>query len=261
MEGPEKMKNKKLTIVLGGNVGFYLWSMGTFSAIEKNLNCKIKRISYFKFSTSIKGVMIEFRICYNPTKDNNYKKRAELFALNEKEIIPPPSDEVAKKIKSRNILFLGLCGGLKGKKSEIFIPEEFNEIFFEDVYIKQEEILKIIPKNKIKIKNALKGEMSGKNAKVLTTNLTLMKDTIQDKKIEYLMMLGNNLSKNIDVVEKESYPIVKKFRNVNIGVMLMSSDILTIKRNVMKTGKFNPNKDVFNKNCSKAIKEMLKNLK
>ena len=76
-----------------------------------------------------------------------------------------------------------------------------------------------------------------------------------------LISLAKKLSKFGDVVEKESYQIVKHFRNkVPIGVYIQSSDVLTNKRHMLHR-KMETDKNKFNSNVVKSIKIALEKLK
>lgn len=249
----------KITVIFGGNVGFYLYSLQTFNAIEKYFDVIIKRTGHFKFKTKINRIAIDFLFAYGPTRDQNYNIRKEKFAIGEKEIIPLPADEVVKKIKKSDVVLLfGLCGTFKGKKSEVYIPNCFKEILFEKEIIKHEEIFKIKLKNTIKIKNILRGKLNDKSSTMVTSNLTLMPRVMEDGKENSLILLADKLSKYADAVDKESYQIAKHFKNKKLGIMLVASDVLSIKHHMMKENQFDPNKTKFNQNCINALKEILK---
>jgi len=252
---------KKITIIFGGNVGVYVYHFKTIKAIEDSLKCKIKRTGHFSFSTKVKNIFIDITFCYGPIKDGNYLKRKELFALNEKEIIPQPAEIIAKKIGDTSlVLLLGLCGGLKGNKSEIYLPTEFREILFEQNYIKKEKVLPIKKLKRISLHNYLLENMPGKKASALTSNLTFQPKSIEKENTELLLDITNSLSKSIDVIDKESYQIVEKLKEkYPIGVMLMASDVLNKKRFMLK-GNFKPNIKKFNANCVRAIKVSLKRI-
>lgn len=255
---------KKLVVIFGGTIGVYLGYFKIFHEIEKKFNCKIRRTGVNSLSCRVEDVEIDFKFCLNPIRDKNYlslKKFLEEGYL--KEVTPLPANELVKKIKNTDgILFFGLCGTFKGRKGDIYFPEEFKEVFF-NTYIKHEEISKIKPFNRIKIKNFLAKKIKGKKTRVVTSNLTLMHESMENKCKDNLVILGKILSKHGDVVEKESYQIVKSFKNkIPLGLMLMSSDVLTMKKYIFKTGyDFNPNKKRFNKYCIQSLKIALSNLK
>lgn len=247
---------KKITVIFGGAIGLYNDYFRIFDAIEHYFKCIVRRVSAYKFDCKINNTKIEFRFCYNPTRDKNYYNNKKFLESMYRDLIPLPADELAKKIKNTDkVLFFGICGSFKGKISEIHTPEEFHEIFFNEVYIKHKEILKIKPMNKIEIKNILSEKIKGKKSKSITSNVTLTPNTIEKKDKAYLIILGEKLAKKGDIVDKESYQIAKYFKNkIPLGMMLMTSDILTIKKYMLTAKIFNPNKKKFNKNCIKAIK-------
>ena len=250
---------KKITIIFGGNVGIYLYVFKTLKAIEDSLKCKIKRTGHFSFRTKIKEDLVDILFCYGPIKNKNYLKRKELFALNEKEIIPPPASKILGKInKGSLVLLLGLCGGLKGKKSDIYLPEEFNEMLFKESFINKNEILQFRNFRKIVISNFLKGKLLGNKARMLTSDLTFQPKSTEGENTEILLDIIDTLSKKIDAIDKESYQIAKGINDkFPLGVMLMASDILNNQRFMLK-GNFKPNINKFNRNCVNAIKIALK---
>lgn len=255
-------KMKKLTIIFGGSYDFYYKNMNVFAALEKALKFKLKHFKKEKLTAKIKDVELEIRFAYNPTRDKNYLASKKCLEIKWKQSVPLPADEVVKKIKKTDsVLFLGHCGGFKGKPGEIFLPEKFKEIFFEDIFVKHKEIIKTRPKNPMHIKNILTKKMSGKKATVITSNLTLNPSSIENKSEKHLIKLAKILSNAGDVVEKESYPIVKYFRKkVPLGVMMVSSDVLSIKKHMM-TENFKPDKNKFSKACINAVKVVLKELR
>jgi len=258
-----EIKNKNLYVIFGGSVSHYHdWLRVTYE-IEKKLRIKLKRTKAEEFKGKRDGINIVIKFCWNPIRDKNYYEMKKYEEIEHKAIVAIPANELVKKIKNPNaVLFLGLCGGFKGKKDEIYIPEEFKEILFKEKFVKNHEILTAKPLNKIKTKNFLKNKIKGKGAKVITSNLTLMPKNMEDESEESLIKLTNTLLKSGDVVEKESYQIVKKFnKKCPIGIVLIASDILTIKKHMLRPHKFNPNRENIKKTFSNSIKEMILNLK
>ncbi len=246
---------KKLIVIFGGAVGLYQGYFNIFHEIEKHFKCIIRRNTPFKFSCKIKEKLIEFRFCYGPTRDKNYYNAKKFLETKFKELVPPPADELSKKLKNaEKTLLLGICGAFKGKKGTIHIPKEFKEIFFSDVYIKHKEILKIKPFNKITIDNFLSNKLKGSKSSLVTSNISLVPDNVEDRKKEYLISLAEKLSKQGDIVDKESYQIVKYLKNKSLGIMFMTSDLLSVKKHMMTLEGFSPDKKKFVENTIKAIK-------
>ena len=77
-----------------------------------------------------------------------------------------------------------------------------------------------------------------------------------------LIKIANILSKEGDVVDKESYQIVKYFKDKTmLGIYLQSSDTLTNKRHMMSPKGMEINKNKFNNNILKSIKFTLNELR
>lgn len=250
---------KKLYIVFGGSVGHYHnWFKVTYK-IEKVLGIKLRRVSAEVFEGEKDNIPLKIMFCWNPIRDKNYYSMKEYAEREFKEIVSPPAEEIVKKIINPSaVLFLGLCGSFKGKKDDVFIPEEFKEIIFKEEFVRKKDILKISPKNSIKLDNFMKGKIEGKSAKAITSNLTLMPRNMENESKDILIKLTRSLIKSGDLVEKESYQIVKGMKGkCPVGVVLISSDVLTIKKHMLNPHKFFPNKEKIRKVFSKAVKEMI----
>ena len=121
---------------------------------------------------------------------------------------------------------------------------------------------KIKVESEIKIQNILKSKLEGDNARVITSNLVLAPYHAKPESKDKVIRIANILSNFGDVVEKESYQIVKYFNNkIPIGVYLQSSDILTSKRHMMSHKGMETDKSKFSKNVIKSIKLALRELK
>ncbi len=253
---------KKLTMIFGGTVEFYKWA-GVFDSIEKKFKCELRRVAINKIVGRIKNVNIEMFFCLSPYRDHQYDWAKEFLAVKRKVLIPPPANETVKKIKNSDlILFLGLCGGFKGKKGDIYIPEEFKEIDFKGNFIKDKEILKAKPKNKVTIDNFLRRRLKGKKARVITSNATLSPKQMENQNKESLIKIAKILLKYGEVVEKETCQIVKALKKkAPLGVMLMASDVLHIKKHMLDHDNFSPDRGIFKKNALRAVKICLEELK
>lgn len=251
---------KIITIIFGGTFGLY---HHVFNEIEKKLNCKIMRKSVYFLTTKIKSAEINFYICNSPVRDRNYYFQKKYLQSSQwKELIPPPANEIANKIKkSDTILFFGYCGTFKGKKS-VYVPGVFKEIFFNKSKIMDVDELKMKVENEIKTQNILKTVINGEDAKVITSNLTLAPYHAKPESKDKIIRIANILSNFGDVVEKETYQIVKHFNNkIPLGIYLQSSDVLTNKRHMLSHKGMETDKNKFNKNVIKSIKFALGKLK
>ena len=251
---------KRITIIFGGTFGLY---HEVFNKIEDKFKCKIMRKSVYFLTTRIKDADVSFYICNSPVRDKNYYFQKKYLQSSQwKELMPPPANEIAKKIKKSDaILFFGYCGTFKGKKS-IYVPEIFKEIFFDKSKIMEVDESKIKVESEIKIQNILKSKLEGDNARVITSNLVLAPYHAKPESKDKVIRIANILSNFGDVVEKESYQIVKYFNNkIPIGVYLQSSDILTSKRHMMSHKGMETDKSKFSKNVIKSIKLALRELK
>ena len=258
------MKMKKLTVIFGGTIGLYLGYFGLFRGIDKTFNCSVRRNGANSLFCRIEGINVDFKFCLNPIRDRNYlmlKQGKEKGFL--KELVCLPAGELVGKIKKTDmVLFFGLCGGFRGRKSDIYFPEKFKEVFFNN-YVGKKEISKMKAFNQIRMNNLFLKKFKGKEIRVVISNLTLMPENIEDNCKESLILLSNTLLKYGNVVDKESYQIVKGFNGkVPLGIMLMASDVLSVKRNILKQGKgFKPNIIKFNLNVIKCLRFALKELK
>jgi hypothetical protein len=254
---------KKITVIFGGSVGLYHGYFRIFDLMENEFKCKLRRNAPAKFTTKINNIIIEFTFCYNPRRDKNYYASRKIIQEKFKDIAPKPAEEFVKTIKNTNmVLFFGLCGAFNGNKGTIYCPKEFREVFFEDKIIKHKEIFLVEPKNPVKIKNILLNHIKSKPTRIVTSNVTLTHGNIENESKEHLIILANNLSKSGDAVDKESYQVAKHFNGkLPIGVMLMSSDVLSIKKHMLTYNNFKPDVKKFNKACFNSLDFAINRLK
>ncbi|MBU2576189.1 MAG: hypothetical protein KKF50_00525 [Nanoarchaeota archaeon] len=246
----------KLTIIFGGFVDLYRSYFNVFNEVEKEFGIKIRRKSPYLFSGKLGKILIEFRFCFHPIRDENYKvnKKYQEEGLG-KELVPDSAEDLVKKINSEAVIFAGLCGVFKGKKNQIFIPEKFSEILFDSIFIKKTSKIKLT--KTFSRKNFLK--KLGKTSHAITSNVTLSPVCIEGNSSELLIKIGKELSKEADHVDKEVYSIAKGLKkNVLFGAFLLSSDIITVRKHMIDKIIFAPNKNLFNKTLIKSIKTMVK---
>jgi hypothetical protein len=105
---------------------------------------------------------------------------------------------------------------------------------FKNSLVSKSDFTTFIPKEEIVIKNCLLGKIKGKDAKVITSNLTLCPETMHDKNENLLIELSKHLSKYGELVEKEAYFMVKSFyKKCPVGVLMISSDVLNVKKKML----------------------------
>ena len=220
-------KKRRIAVLIGSPYNVLAKKGNLYRLIERKLNSKFKKVSKYVYKIETKENLFYFYACYKPKKDKSYissKKHFEKLG----EQVPPPIQEVIKKIKNVDLLLiLGTCGSLDSRKNQIYLPTEFYNISFKDTYIKKEDLKKIKVGKSIKCDNILLDKLKGKKSKVITSNITFIPDRMENNSKKDLKILVNKLNKKINCVDLESYYIVKKFSNkIPIGILLFSSDII-----------------------------------
>ena len=159
-KGEVEMKPKNFYIIFGGSVNHYHTWFKVTQELERKLRIKLRRTHAEEFRGEKDGVNIIIRFCWNPIRDKNYYELKKYVETEFKDIVAIPASEIVKKIKNPvGVLFMGFCGSFKGKKHDVYVPEEFKEILFEEKFVREKEISKVRPKNKIKINNFLKNKI------------------------------------------------------------------------------------------------------
>ena len=169
--------------------------------------------------------LFEIRFCYNPKKDASYLDSKKYIKQNFDDDAPEPARHLIKRIKTKFIIFFGICGSTKTNSNvgDVFIPISTRRLYFRGKFITKKEILSLKPSSIIKINNILKNKISGKTANDLTTNITAFPDNLRDLTPgEY----ENYIRSYADIVQKELYEIVKGIKNkkVSFGAILICSD-------------------------------------
>lgn len=251
---------KRITVILGGTFGLYY---NLFREIDEKFGCKIMRNSVYKLQTKMNNVKVDFYICNCPVRDKNYYfSRTYLQSSPWKELIPPPASEIVKKVKESDVvLFFGYCGTFMGNKTA-YTPGIFKEVFFGDGGIMAINNSGIAVKNEIRIKNILAGKINAAEGKIITSNLTLAPYAARPDSKEKVIELSSILSDFGDAVDKESYQVVKYFKDkIPLGIYLQSSDVLASKRHMMSPKGMEINRAKFNKNIIKAMRIALDRVK
>ena len=90
---------KRISIIFGGTFGLY---GHVFREIDEKFKCKIMRTSVYELKTEINRVSVDFYICNSPLRDRNYYSVKDYLQSSPwKELIPPPANEIVKRIKKR----------------------------------------------------------------------------------------------------------------------------------------------------------------
>ncbi len=256
---------KRLTLILGDPNPLHNFST-FFKHFQKEFGVylKLHKGVYYKLyePVIIEGIEVEFFGCYNPTRDANYNNVKEFFLKNKWGLIQPPADEICKEVKSTDVvLFVGTCGAFKGFNDEIYIPAEFREIDFKDSKITEENILHPMVSEPIHLNNFLVGKIKGKKGKVVSTNLTFAPLNIDGNPKESIRKLAFRMLKSADVVEKETYQVVKGLGNkFPLGILLIVSDVIS-KPELMMVNKMHHDSKHFAQTAVNAIKSLLVDLK
>ena len=245
-----------VAIIFGGDIDLYVHWFNVFKNIEDAFDCVIRRRGNFNYSTRIGNTLLKFYFCINPIRDSNYLYYKLFCETVPKKLAPPPADNVAKKAaKFDRVLFFGLCGSLhNGRKGDIHTPYTFREILFPDYFITHKCIPAIKLSNSIQFTNFLCKKIRGKKSRVITSNLTFMPDYIEGGSAG-LITLSTKLSSYGDIVDKEAYEIAKYLKGLPIGMVLMTSDILYNRKDMLKNNhSFKPDVSKFNKALVSSIK-------
>lgn len=250
----------KLTVIIGSTVETYTQRLNFFNKLEKKFKCKIKKKNYFEFKTTINNHQLNFIFCYKPKRNQRYESAKIWWKKEKNRILPPPAEEIIKKIKKPDrILTIGFCGGFKGKINEIYLPYKITKKTFPKGWLTYSK-LKKINSNPLDFGNFLIGGIKGKKSKHLTTDLGLMPTHFKNKKD--LVNGAKELGKKFDTVDTELYvlvkPLMKKFE---IGSLLISSDVLNKEKLHMQDNVNKMDWNFFVKTCFQTIKICLNSKK
>ena len=250
---------KKTAILLGGMPDNFIKDAKLFEGIEKKFNCTIKRIGEFEAETQMGDNYVKFFFCYKPRRDKNYLDSAKWYKKTWKSNISPPANEVAKKIKNFDmVIFFGFCGAFNEEKNRVCLPNKFSEIDFEESFIRLKHIDKIKASASIELNNILIGKIKGEKCRTVSSNLTLMPKNIEGNSKEHLKILASNLSKHADVVEMETYTIVKELDGkLPLGVFLFVSDVLDKDKDMLESKAIKFNLEIFKKSCLETIEKFV----
>ena len=242
-------------MIFGGPVNLFENRLKFFKYFEKKFKVRVNRASELKFKAKIGGAEIDFLFAYCPQRDKAYLDSKKYIEKNYKEKVPLPAEELCKKIKKADVvLFFGTCGSFKGKKKQIYIPNKFRKINYSGDIILLKEFKKN-PSKEVELNNVLKRK--GQKATAITSNLTLMPVCVENKKEKTVEKFGKKLSNYGDIIDKESYQIVKNLKNrFRVGVGLVCSDVI-LKRQFLKPKHNFGFRDKFNKFTAKAIERFL----
>ncbi len=216
---------RKVSLIFGHPKNIVIKKLKLFDEIEKNLGTTIIQISKFRYVFNYQNILFEIRFCYNPKKDASYLDSKKYIKQNFDDDVPESARDLIKRIKTKFIIFFGICGSTKTNSNvgDVFIPISTRRLYFKGKVITKREILSLKPSNIIKINNILKNRISGKTANDLTTNITAFSDNLRDVTLEEY---ENRIRSYADIVQKELYEIVRGIKNkkVSFGAILICSD-------------------------------------
>ncbi len=247
----KKEEIKKIAVLVGSIKRVFEDGGHLKDIIEKELKTEIIK-SKGTYWAKLKDKEFLFYSCYCTSRSKFYVSSVKYikrkFGFNP----PEPLDEVMEKIPSVDlILFFGTCGAISGEKNEIYLPEKFYKLNLRSEWITEKTIEKINPNSPLKCNNYLSKLAEGKQAKVLTSNLSFVKSNTVNGDMNILNNLSKKLKPLIDCVEKESYYLVRKYKNkIPLGIFLMSSDVV----GKHKTMTFQLR--IFQKSISKILKKL-----
>lgn len=259
---------RKITIIFGGTPSWYFFSFKLFKYLKKKFGMEIpsdKEIrtlfmkkGKYRFTTKIKNTKINVFFCMMPKKDKNYNKMKEFHKKQWNEKLPPTAEDVCKQISEKTsvILFFGVAGAFSGKLNQIYLPTKFKQINFKTDVIKKDNIKRFKIKKQITRKNILTEKIKGNDSIVITSNLMLIPEKMENKSKCLLKKIASRLKKFGGLVEMESYQIAKGInKNIPLGLFLMTSDALSENKHMLERGKIKFNIDKFNKTCYNVIQK------
>jgi hypothetical protein len=246
---------KKIVVIFGGPVNLFEKRFKIFKYFEKKFKIKIKKVSSVKFVTVIENIKFEFLFSYCPKSDMAYLDSKKYIEQNYNESVPLPTNELCAKIKKADIiLFFGICGAFNGKIGEIYVPSVLREINYSGEMICIKDFNKNPGREKT-FKNELNG--MGKNARVITSNITLMPACVEGRREKIVLKFGKKLSKFGNVIDKESFQVVKNLAGkFKLGVGLVCSDVILEKKFLTPRHKFEF-RGAFNKFVVESAKKLL----
>lgn len=248
------MKKKEITILIGCWVSQFVKEIKFFDYLERNLKCKVKKKSKFTFETEVNNTRVTFQFCFGPDNDKVWKERRKIRGSS----LPPSIGHLAKKgIKADSIYYLGLCGIFRGKKNEVYLPNKFLRVNFDEYTLHHGHIDKLMVSSEIKYNNKLIGLIKGEKCTTITSNQVLSLRYVKDNSVEVLKAISNKLKLHADVVEMENYEVVKNFGKTHpIGIFLYSIDNPSKKGHMIGAKPLKVNWDNFNKQATNMIKKI-----
>jgi hypothetical protein len=246
---------KKAVVIFGGPTNLFKERLEFFKYFEKKFKVRIDRTSELKLKTKLEGVGIDFLFAFCPQRDKAYLDSKKYIEKHYNEKVPLPAKELCPSIKKADVvLFFGTCGSFKGNKKQIYVPNKFMEINYSGDTILKKEIKKN-PGKEVELNNVL--NKRGRKATAITSNLTLMPACVENREEKLVEKFGAKLSKWGDVIDKESYQIVKNLKNrFPVGVGLVCSDVI-LKKQFLKPKHNFEFRNTFNRFVTESIKEIV----
>lgn len=236
--------NKKIAIIIGDFPDHFVNNLRFFENLEREIGCIVKKKTKSRFESKINNNKVIFQFCIGPSRDPLWLKRKGSM-----QGLPPTIEDFSKmKLDLDEIYYLGYCGVFKGKKDSIYLPTRFSKVTFEDYILDHNHIIDFDVEEKLTYENSLIDRIKGKKCSAITVNQILSLKYVKDNSLKILNSISKEMAKHADIVEMESYEIVKLFRNkYPLGLFYYGMDYPNRKRNVAGSGKVVWNKEKFTK--------------
>lgn len=237
------MENSKVLILIGDWPKHIIEDLGLFDLIEKKLSIRITKLDKFSYKTTIKNKEIIFQFCFG-SEENKFRKIRERHWGKK---LPPSIETISHKNNRFNaIYYIGFCGLINGKINEVYLPNSFKKIDFEDYWISQKTKFKV--SRKLRGNNLLLNKLRGRICTGLTSNQALLLKYMKNHNPETLRLLGKRLSGQADIIDMEGWGIMKYFSgNYLIGLAYLGTDSPVRKEYVLGKEMSRVNWDKFKK--------------
>jgi len=246
----------RLNVIIGSTVETYTKGLKFFDKLEKKFECKVIKKNYYAFETKIKNTKIEFLFAYKPKKNKDYLNSFKKWKKRGRKL-PPPVEEISKKVNGDKIIFLSFYGAFTGKMNQVYLPVSVTEKFIKNKNNKLEDF-KIIEKKRINFDNILVGKIKGKKSNHITTN-TLFSPEKFENGANGLVRVAKLLSKKYNRIDMELGVLVNALKDkFPIGAIGITSDVLDKKSLHMEQNVVKNNWDFHTKKCLEAIEVLIK---
>lgn len=245
----------KLNVIIGSTIETYTQGLKFFEKIENKFKCKVTQKNYYTFETKIKNTNIEFLFAYKPKKNKDYLNSVKKWKERGRKL-PPPVEEIIKKVKGDKVLFLSFYGAFTGELNEVYLPISITEKFIKKKNNDIKDFKNV--KKGIEFDNILLGKIKGKKSNHITTNRLFSQEKFKNGTFE-LVKIAKLLSKKYDTIDMELSILVKKLKDkLPIGAIGTTSDVLDKKDLHMEQNVVKNNWDLHTKICLEAIWVLIK---